>query len=159
MENRENMEQQTNGAEIAPTFLQKFVEDIERIRNEIEQRPGQMEHFIAHGAMRRVREGNFSDYAMMKEQIAVRAADHVLNEMRERTQTKTVSREDFRNAKIAEKLIAFYHTRAKLFAEYAEVVDNKELSALALMMEKEFPYLKEVYETYMDEYTAPPINK
>jgi hypothetical protein len=149
-----NMEQPNIAVEPVPSFLQGFALKIEETRKNIEAVPEQREHFMTHGASRRVRKGNFSDFLMMEQQITTRAADHVLGEMQKKMSVAT-SPDDRRHEKIAAKLVAFYHTQAKLFSEYAEALDDKDLSELALIIEREFPHLKETYEKYMDQFTAP----
>lgn len=145
--------------DLAP-FLQEFVDRIERMRKEIEARPEQREHFVdTRGKTRPVRSGNFSDFLKMEQDIATRAADHVLSEMREEMQVKTISREDRHHAIAAEKLVVFYHTQAKLFAEYAEAVDDPGLSKLASIMGEEFPYLKEMYDAYMKRFAESNIKE
>lgn len=150
------MEQPSNGTTVEqgnaePSFLQDFAEKVKLEEAEILSNPHMREHFESHGASRRVRPGNFSDFFRMDLQTKVRAAEGVLKES---NQSGHGTKEDFHKAEALAKFVEFYREQERFFALYAEARDDEKLRELALAMENEMPLLKETYEKYMKEFTV-----
>jgi hypothetical protein len=154
---KNNMEQPIDNTETMPTFLQDFVQEL-KVREgktrsksrEIHRDPGMKNIFISNGAERIVREGNFSDYVKLDQTHRALIADHLIEESYKGRKDK----ENYQQEKIVAKLMAFYKKEQEIITLYAEARDDEKLTDLALAMEKEMPFLGDLYENYMNEFSA-----
>lgn len=151
------MEQLIDTTETAPTFLQDFVRELqareEKTRSksrELHGDPGMKNIFISNGAERIVREGNFSDYVKLDQIHRALIADHLIEESYKGMKDK----ENYQQEKIVAKLMAFYKKEQEIITLYAEARDDEKLTDLALSMEREMPFLGDLYKKYMNEFSA-----
>lgn len=151
------MEQSINSTETAPTFLEDFVQELkvreEKTRSksrELHSDPAMKNLFISNGAERTVREGNFSDYVTLDQNHRALIADHLVEESYKGMKNKEI----YQQEKVVAKLTAFYKKEKEVIALYAEAKDDEKLTDLALAMEKEMPFLGEIYEKYMKEFSV-----
>lgn len=154
---KNSMEQHMEGAERAPTFLQDFVRDLqvreEKTRSksrELHGDPGMKNTFISNGAERIIREGNFSDHVKLDQIHRALITDHLIEESYKGMKGK----ENYQQEKIVAKLMAFYKKEQEIITLYAEARDDEKLTDLALAMEREMPFLGDLYKKYMNEFSV-----
>lgn len=98
---------------------------------------------------RKLREGNFSDFFERDVDRKIHIAEHLEEELFKGMRDK----ENYRQEKIIAKLVAFYKKQKDLFLLYIEAKDDEKLQELASVMETEMPFLKEIHEKYMKEFS------